>query len=89
MPVSEHLRVRAVALGGLDAGTPAYVLPAVGARLGLEHRNRHADSRLLQWFDASVAFVTTLGSRTDLDGQPGRESALVLSLLLGWELPAR
>jgi hypothetical protein len=88
VPLGELVRARAVALGGIDAGTPAYVLPAVGARLGLELRHRRPGHRLLPSADASVAFIAALGSRTGVDGQPERETALVLSLLLGWALPA-
>jgi hypothetical protein len=87
MPLGDRVRARAVALCGVDAGAPAYVLPAVGARIDLELRNRRPGLRLLPSADASVGFVTALGSRSGLDGQPARERALVLSLLLGWELP--
>jgi hypothetical protein len=81
-------RVRAVALAGLDAGAPAYLLPSVGARIGIESRRRRAGFSLVPSADAALAVVSALGSRMDRDGARTGELALVFSLRLGWDLPA-
>jgi hypothetical protein len=87
LPVGPLARARAVALCGVDAGSPAYVLPAVGVRAGVELRSPRR-SGLFPSADLSVAFVNGLGTRMDALGQPARESAAVFSVLLGWQLPA-
>jgi hypothetical protein len=88
VPLGPLARARTVALCGVDAGSPAYVLPAVGLRAGVELRAPRR-SGLFPSADLSVAYVNAIGTRIDASGQAARDSTFVFSVLLGWQLPAR
>jgi hypothetical protein len=87
VPLGPLARARTVALCGVDAGSPAYVLPAVGLRAGVELRAPRR-SGLFPSADLSVAYVNAIGTRIDASGQATRDSTFVFSVLLGWQLPA-
>jgi len=87
-PIGRSTDVRAVALCGLDMGEPAYVLPVVGGGIGVEWSTRRGAFSLVPSADVSISVLSALGSRVDGAGQRTGETALVLSLLLGWRLPA-
>lgn len=89
VPLGGDLRARAVGLCGVDVGTPAYALPTMGARVGVELRGRGARSRLLPAADLSFAYLAGLGTRGVGDGETAREEAFLFALRLGWELPVR
>lgn len=86
VPLGARVRGRAALLCGFDAGTPAYLLPVVGARAGLELHG-HGASGAVPSVDASLAWLSGLGTRTAADGSPERESAVIGALLLRWALP--
>jgi hypothetical protein len=87
VPLGPLARARTVALCGVDAGSPAYVLPAVGLRAGVELRAPRR-SGLFPSADLSVAYVNAIGTRIDASGQAAHDSTFVFSVLLGWQLPA-
>lgn len=87
LPVGARVRGRAALLCGFDTGTPAYLLPVVGARAGLELHGQ-GGSGAVPAVDASVAWLSALGTRTAPDGTPEQESAVIGALLLRWALPA-
>jgi hypothetical protein len=87
VPLGPLARARTVALCGVDAGSPAYVLPAVGLRTGVELRAPRR-SGLFPSADVSVAYVNAIGTRIDASGHSARDSTFVFSVLLGWQLPA-
>jgi len=87
VPLGPLARARTVALCGVDAGSPAYVLPAVGLRAGVELRAPRR-SGLFPSADLSVAYVNAIGKRIDASGQATHDSTFVFSVLLGWQLPA-
>jgi hypothetical protein len=87
-PFGPLSRARAVAMCGVDTGSPAYLLPAVGVRAGIELRSPRPGSWALPSADLSLAYVRAIGKRIDPSGQPSLEDVLVFSVLFGWPLPS-
>lgn len=88
VPIGARFRGRATLLCGIDAGTPAYLLPVMGARAGLELHRLGAAGGAVPAVDASIAWLSGLGTRAARDGTPEQESAVIGALLLRWALPA-